>query len=111
MIAGRPEFSRSVPRGSMLLIDTVLEKIIRAGLISSMVKTDQPFRCFVFGLRATRHDQTQIRRAFFISENLPKFDGNSPIRYSQSAGWSSLVARRAHDPKVVSSNLTPATNC
>ena len=26
------------------------------------------------------------------------------------AGWSSLVARRAHNPKVVSSNLTPATN-
>jgi hypothetical protein len=26
-----------------------------------------------------------------------------------SAGWSSLVARRAHNPKVVSSNLTPAT--
>ncbi len=25
------------------------------------------------------------------------------------AGWSSLVARRAHNPKVVSSNLTPAT--
>ena len=27
-----------------------------------------------------------------------------------TAGWSSLVARRAHNPKVVSSNLTPATN-
>jgi hypothetical protein len=27
-----------------------------------------------------------------------------------NAGWSSLVARRAHNPKVVSSNLTPATN-
>ena len=26
------------------------------------------------------------------------------------AGWSSLVARRAHNPKVVSSNLAPATN-
>src|SRR5229473_990428 len=29
--------------------------------------------------------------------------------YDASAGWSSLVARRAHNPKVVSSNLTPAT--
>jgi hypothetical protein len=28
-----------------------------------------------------------------------------------SAGWSSLVARRAHNPKVVGSNPTPATNC
>ncbi len=26
------------------------------------------------------------------------------------AGWSSLVARRAHNPKVGSSNLSPATN-
>ena len=27
-----------------------------------------------------------------------------------NAGWSSLVARRAHNPKVVGSNPTPATN-
>jgi hypothetical protein len=27
------------------------------------------------------------------------------------AGWSSLVARRAHNPKVVGSNPAPATNC
>ena len=26
------------------------------------------------------------------------------------AGWSSLVARRAHNPEVVGSNPTPATN-
>ena len=26
-----------------------------------------------------------------------------------AAGWSSLVARRAHNPKVVGSNPTPAT--
>jgi hypothetical protein len=31
------------------------------------------------------------------------------LRYTYRAGWSSLVARRAHNPKVVSSNLTPAT--
>ena len=30
-------------------------------------------------------------------------------RSMNDAGWSSLVARRAHNPKVVSSNLTPAT--
>ena len=30
--------------------------------------------------------------------------------YGFGAGWSSLVARRAHNPKVVSSNLAPATN-
>ncbi len=29
---------------------------------------------------------------------------------SIGAGWSSLVARRAHNPKVVGSNPAPATN-
>ena len=29
--------------------------------------------------------------------------------YRTSAGWSSLVARRAHNPKVVGSNPAPAT--
>ena len=38
-----------------------------------------------------------------------RFDASFPFRYSQGAGWSSLVARRAHNPKVVGSNPTPAT--
>ena len=38
-----------------------------------------------------------------------EFDCGLSLRYSEFAGWSSLVARRAHNPKVVSSNLTPAT--
>ena len=29
---------------------------------------------------------------------------------ASDAGWSSLAARRAHNPKVVGSNPTPATN-
>jgi hypothetical protein len=41
--------------------------------------------------------------------DLESFDGITVLRYSSYAGWSSLVARRAHNPKVVSSNLTPAT--
>src|SRR5277367_1356351 len=32
------------------------------------------------------------------------------MRGSSGAGWSSLAARRAHNPKVVGSNPTPATN-
>ena len=32
------------------------------------------------------------------------------LRESNSAGWSSLVARRAHNPKVTGSNPVPATN-
>ena len=38
------------------------------------------------------------------------FDETRVFLYTNHAGWSSLVARRAHNPKVVSSNLTPATN-
>src|SRR5258707_10719013 len=57
MIACRPEFSRSIPRGSMLLIDTVLEKIVRAGLVRSMMETDGPLRRFFFGLMGTCHDE------------------------------------------------------
>ncbi len=30
--------------------------------------------------------------------------------FADSAGWSSLEARRAHNPKVVGSNPTPATH-
>ena len=33
----------------------------------------------------------------------------SHILLNINAGWSSSVARRAHNPKVVSSNLAPAT--
>src|SRR5947209_3023550 len=39
-----------------------------------------------------------------------KFDGCSGGCYHQNAGWSSLVARRAHNPKVGGSNPPPATN-
>ena len=31
-------------------------------------------------------------------------------RHNKNAGWSSLVARQAHNLKVASSNLAPATN-
>jgi hypothetical protein len=37
------------------------------------------------------------------------FDQTARIRYHDFAGWSSLVARRAHNPEVVGSNPTPAT--
>ncbi len=33
-----------------------------------------------------------------------------PQMVNTDAGWSSLVARRAHNPKVVGSNPAPATN-
>ena len=40
----------------------------------------------------------------------PLFDASPRDCYYQIAGWSSLVARWAHNPKVASSNLAPATN-
>src|SRR5438445_1852100 len=39
-----------------------------------------------------------------------KFDGKWEDCYYQCAGWSSLVARWAHNPKVGGSNPPPATN-
>ena len=42
--------------------------------------------------------------------DLKKLSGCSTIRYS-IAGWSSLAARRAHNPKVAGSNPAPATRC
>ena len=37
------------------------------------------------------------------------FDSLQNLRILIGAGWSSLVARRAHNPKVVGSNPAPAT--
>ena len=41
---------------------------------------------------------------------LGKFDARKDLRYHVCAGWSSLVARWAHNPKVEGSNPSPATN-
>ena len=43
-------------------------------------------------------------------EILKKFDANRGVGYHNTAGWSSLVARWAHNPKVGGSNPPPATN-
>jgi hypothetical protein len=52
----------------------------------------------IFGMRVQRR---QVKK--------PELQKIGKTRTIYSAGWSSLVARRAHNPKVVSSNLTPAT--
>ena len=41
---------------------------------------------------------------------LKKIEYNSK-QVNNNAGWSSLEARRAHNPKVVGSNPAPATQC
>lgn len=43
----------------------------------------------------------------FVMKHIHMTDGC--IRISHDAGWSSLVARWAHNPKVVGSNPAPAT--
>src|SRR5271170_4560766 len=49
------------------------------------------------------------QRTLVQDDNL-QFDGGAGIDYDQTAGWSSLVARWAHNPKVGGSNPSPATN-
>ena len=49
-------------------------------------------------------------RAVGISRLTPKRDPASMSRFQRDAGWSSLVARWAHNPKVAGSNPAPATN-
>ena len=48
----------------MLLIDTVLKKIVRAGLVSSMMEMDGPLRRFFFWLMGACHDKGP---EFFLS--------------------------------------------
>ena len=38
------------------------------------------------------------------------FTPRNNLVYNSCAGWSSLAARRAHNPKVTGSNPVPATN-
>src|SRR5579862_2065195 len=45
-----------------------------------------------------------------IKQTAPKFDRSERRCYDDTAGWSSLVARWAHNPKVGGSNPPPATN-
>src|SRR5271170_4209087 len=49
-------------------------------------------------------------RPFFTASVLLRFDDGSGGCYDRSAGWSSRVARWAHNPKVGGSNPPPATN-
>ena len=48
--------------------------------------------------------------AIFSYAALFRFDDGRSRCYDQTAGWSSLVARWAHNPKVGGSNPPPATN-
>ncbi len=56
--------------------------------------------CFLFYLCEILKKNTKKLASDLIPSIVPASD----------AGWSSLVARRAHNPKVVGSNPAPATN-
>lgn len=64
--------------------------------------------CRVFGFGAV----AQLDRASDYESEGCGFDSRQPrqFRRHQIAGWSSLVARQAHNLKVVGSNPAPATN-
>jgi hypothetical protein len=53
---------------------------------------------------------SNIRIAYVVIERAPRpIDPVDSTSYNRFAGWSSPVARWAHNPKVVGSNPTPAT--
>ena len=60
------------------------------------------FHTFLTNPRGGRTRPNRLKTALF--------DALSAIRYYEFAGWSSLVARWAHNPKVEGSNPSPATN-
>ncbi len=65
-------------------------------------------RWIVAGVGSDMYNMLIYTDYFYIG--VDKFES---IQYSTrltDAGWSSLVARRAHNPKVVGSNPAPATN-
>jgi hypothetical protein len=53
-------------------------------------------------------DRTPSGARGYDEKRLPSTSPQA-MSYNSRAGWSSLVARRAHNPKVVGSNPTPAT--
>ena len=81
---------------------------------------DENFSGFDFAGRSFRHASTKshaVRNANRIAI-LPRCDRKMPFfictmstsNYSRNAGWSSLVARQAHNLKAAGSNPAPATN-
>jgi hypothetical protein len=58
--------------------------------------------------RGVSLEEHSLRWRFNDSQS-PGIDAMERGCYDSTAGWSSLVARWAHNPKVVGSNPTPAT--
>ena len=74
-----------------------------ATLLMTAQLTQLPQTCFKLLSRLKKDIQTGPIQWLRASRHL------TIIRGLADAGWSSLVARRAHNPKVVGSNPAPAT--
>src|SRR5580698_7792823 len=57
-----------------------------------------------------RGESQRNANTLWVVETQPRFDPSPHDCYDFYAGWSSLVARWAHNPKVGGSNPPPATN-
>ena len=75
MIGGRPEFSRSVPRGSLLLIDAVLQKIVCAALVSSVMESNAQLGRFLYESNRDCH----IKWSIFAAERWPVGGGLNAV--------------------------------
>jgi hypothetical protein len=64
----------------------------------------------IVGSNPTAGANSWIREIDRINDHFFQFAFAVSISVSKDAGWSSLVARQAHNLKVASSNLAPATN-
>src|SRR5579864_4049898 len=61
------------------------------------------------GVHASQFTAQEMRRELLYPPPRRRFDGTGHGCYDPTAGWSSLVARWAHNPKVGGSNPPPAT--
>src|SRR5271155_2191325 len=63
-----------------------------------------------FWKKVPRHCPTAVQRITYPVSHSHSLTQGRDSSYLSNAGWSSPVARWAHNPKVVGSNPTPATN-
>ncbi len=86
---------------------TVVSKILGHGSISTTLN-------IYAHVLAEHMEKFELQRARILGTKRHlrqvKLQKSGKSRNINDAGWSSLVARRAHNPEVVGSNPTPATN-
>src|SRR5437588_3223437 len=81
----------------MLLIDTVLKKIVRAGLIGSMVEADDALRRFFLGLKGANHER-RPRSGSAIGRRRPSIQANCTSSMEGGQVEGEQAAGTASDP-------------